>query len=403
LFATPFIDRETGHNEGQRFPVPVPPLNVSPSNPDDSINWAQFEPIASSPGFFPGNHLPYGEDYNLSLQRQFGTATILTLSYVGSQGHMLLSTIEANPSNPAQCLSLNQLSEVTNGVTCGPFSETGLFYPVSGGAVTVRHPFGPAFGGNGWFSTIANSSYNSLQISLRHTIGPLEFLAGYTYSKAMDNSSDDGNGQGDNLNPVNPKLTRGLSAFDVSQNFVTSYNYQIPFEKLWRPNRLTSGWHISGITRFATGFPVYMLETDDQSLLGTFQSGQGNDVDTPNYTPGNLNFTNPRKAVLPNAQYPHGLNPYFNNALFSQENLGQIGTANRRFFHGPGWNNWDMSLIKDLRLTESKTFEFRAEFFNTFNHTQFGGAQGNYNNSTFGFVTSANPPRIGQVAIKFNF
>lgn len=175
-FATPFILRESGINQGQRFPTPVPPLNVSPKNPDSSINWAQFEPIASSPGFYPGNHVPYGEDYNLSIQRQFGNSTMLMVSYVGSQGHKLFSTIEANPSNPAVCLSLNQPSEVMPGTaTCGPFAETppgtGYFYPVSGPPELARQRFGPAFGGNGWLSTQANSDYNSLQASFRHSVG----------------------------------------------------------------------------------------------------------------------------------------------------------------------------------------------------------------------------------------
>jgi hypothetical protein len=397
LFTTPFINRQTNFNNGQRFPVPSPPLHVSPSHPDTALtaaDWAsEFEPIQYSPGVYPGNHVPYGEDYNLSLQRQFGSATILSVSYVGSQGHKLLSTIEANPSNPALCVSLSQQSEVMPGTpTCGPGSETGLFYPVNGPAIAVRQRFGAAFGGDGWFSTIGNSSYNSLQVSLRHSVGGLEVLAAYTYSKAMDNASGDGLGQGDNLNPENPKLTRGLSAFDVAHNFVISYNYHLPFAKLWRPNRLTSGWQISGITRFATGFPVYILEPDDHSLLGTGQSGQGNPIDEPNYTPGNLNFTNPRTGLA-----------YFNTSLFSEDPVGQLGNANRRFFTGPGWNNWDMALVKDLRLTETKSLQFRGEFFNTFNHTQFGGVTGNYLSSAFGFVTSANPPRIGQVAMKFIF
>ena len=155
--------------------------------------------------------------------------------------------------------------------TCGPNSETGLFYPVSGPPVTVRHPFGPEFGGNGWWVTAANSNYNSLQVSLRHSAGRLEFLAGYTYSKSLDNASGDGLGQGDNMNPVYPKITKGLSAFDVPQNFVVSYDYLIPFEKLWRPNRLTSGWHIAGITRFSKGFPVYIKDPVDNSLLGMTQ------------------------------------------------------------------------------------------------------------------------------------
>ncbi|MGO8818478.1 MAG: carboxypeptidase regulatory-like domain-containing protein [Terriglobia bacterium] len=397
LFTTPFINRQTDFNNGQRFPVPSPPLHVSPSHPDTALtaaDWArEFEPIQYSPGVYPGNHVPYGEDYNLSLQRQFGSATILSVSYVGSQGHKLLSTIEANPSNPALCLSLSQQSEVMPGTpTCGPNSETGLFYPVNGPAIAVRQRFGAAFGGDGWFSTIGNSSYNSLQVSLRHSVGGLEVLAAYTYSKAMDNASGDGLGQGDNLNPENTNITRALSAFDVAQNFVVSYNYRLPFQKLWRPNRLTSGWQISGITRFATGFPVYILEPDDHSLLGTGQSGQGNPIDEPNYTPGNLNFTNPRTGLA-----------YFNTSLFSEDPVGQLGNANRRFFTGPGWNNWDMALVKDLRLTETKSLQFRGEFFNTFNHTQFGGVTGNYLSSAFGFVTSANPPRIGQVAMKFIF
>ena len=414
-FTTPFINRETNFNNGQRFPVPSPPLHVSPSHPDTALtaaDWArEFEPIQYSPGVYPGNHVPYGEDYNLSLQRQFGSATMLMVSFVGSEGHRLLSTIEANPSNPALCLSLSQQSAVMPGTpTCGPNSETGLFYPATGGSVAVRQRFGSAFGGDGWFSTIGNSDYNSLQVSFRHSVGSLELLAAYTYSKAIDNASGDGLGQGDNLNPENPKITRGLSAFDVAQNFVISYNYHLPFQKLWRPNRLTSGWQISGITRFATGFPVYILEPDDHSLLGTGQSGQGNPIDEPNYTPGNLNFTNPRKAVFPgsSAGCPSGCNPYFNTSLFSPEGgapnvIGVLGTSNRRFFTGPGWNNWDIALIKDLRLTETMSLQFRGEFFNAFNHAQFGGVNGNYLSSTFGFVGSANAPRIGQIAAKLTF
>ena len=111
---------------------------------------------------------------------------------------------------------------------------------------------------------------------LRRTIGRFEFLGSYTWSKSLDNASGSGMGARDNLNPINPKITKALSAFDVPNNFVVSYTYQIPFEKLWHPGRLASGWTISGITRFATGMPVYITESDDNSLLGTFGTGQGN-------------------------------------------------------------------------------------------------------------------------------
>jgi hypothetical protein len=118
----------------------------------------------------------------------------------------------------------------------------------------------------------------------------------------------------------------------------------------------------------------------------------------PNLAPGSLQITDPRKG-----DPATGTNPYFNKALFSKEAFGQLGDANRRYFHGPGLNNWDLALMKDLRLTESKRLQFRAELFNAFNHAQFGLPQGNILNSSFGFVTSANAPRIGQFAIKFLF
>jgi len=249
---------------------------------------------------------------------------------------------------------------------------------------------------------IANSAYNALEVEVRHTSGRGEFLAGYTYSKSLDNSSSNGNNGspngGDMINFMNPRISRALSAFDMTHNFVTSYSYHLPFEKLWHPNRLTSGWIIAGITRFTTGLPVTFEEYDDHSLLGTTSAGGVGVLDVPNFIGGNLNITNPRRAN-PTA----GTNPYFNTSLFPEEALGQLGNANHRFFHGPGLNNWDIALLKDVRLSETKRLEFRGEFFNIFNHAQFGLPSGMRTSSNFGFVTSANAPRIGQVSMKFLF
>jgi hypothetical protein len=320
------------------------------------------------------------------------------VSYVGTQGHRLLGTIESNPGNPALCLSVSQVSQVTNGVTCGPYGENGIYYPISGGVITTtRFPYSAAFGSNGYDSTMANSNYNALEVSLRRTVGRLEFLAGYTWSKSLDNASGNGLG-GDTLNPVNPRITKALSSFDSPNNFVVSYTYQIPFDKLWRSGRLASGWTISGITRFATGFPVYVTESDDNSLLGTFGNGNGGLVDEPNRLPGRLNITDARKADLATLT-----NPYFNINLFTKEALGQLGNSSRRFFYGPGTNNWDLCLAKELRVTETKKLQFRAELFSAFNHAQFAGPTGEIINPTFGFVTGAGGQRIGQVAMKFVF
>jgi hypothetical protein len=388
-FANPFINRGTGVNNGQRFPVAPPPFNASPQNPDNNINWSQYIQIGSSPAFYYRNVLPYAEDYEFAIDRQLGRATLLTLAYVGTQGHHLLSAQEANLGNPALCLSVSQPSQVAPGSpTCGPFGESQVYTTVGGTTIPgTRQPLGIDFTSNSYFKTIGNSDYNSFQLTLRHTTGRLEFLVGYTYSKSMDTSS----GYGEQVNPINPSL-KARSAFDVTNNFVTSYNYRLPFDKI-ASNRLTTGWSVTGITRFATGEPVFMIETDDFSLLGTGGSGPIQlPTDTPNYTPGPLGFHNPR----------HG--PYFNTSLFTLENEGQLGDSSKRFFHGPGINNWDISLLKDTHLTERFNLQFRTEFFNAFNHAQFGEPDGNIDHTqTFGEVSTANQPRIMQFAVKLQF
>lgn len=390
-FSTPFVDRTDGllqGGTGQKFPVTFPPLNVGPKNPDSNVNWSLLTPISSSPGFFHNNRLPYSENYDLSLQRQLSSNTLVTLSYVGTQGHRLLVTDEANPASPQACLA-------TPG--CGPGTESNF---------NVRLPvFGPLFGTNGYFISLGQSSYNSLQLNVRHTTGRLQFLLGYTYSKAMDNAS----GYGEQVNFINPKDSIGLAAFDVTQNFVFSYSYQLPFDRL-KSSRWTKGWGISGITRFATGLPVTMVENDNNSLLGTQFTGPiPLGIDVPNYNRGSLHISDPRSSATPLE--------YFSAAPFSAEAIGQLGNSRRRFFHGPGLNHWDIALLKDTALTESVTLQFRAEFFNVFNHTQFQNPNGNITSgipnfvngvntspsSTFGLVQSAADPRIGQISLKLNF
>jgi hypothetical protein len=397
LFATPFITAGTGQNLGQYFPVQLAPLNSSASHPDPNIDWSQYTPISGLPAYSTSNRIPYTEEYMLSLQRQFGSSTLLTASYVGNQAHRLLVLMEANPGDPALCLSLSQPNQVMPGTpACGPFGENNVYRAASGQLVNgTRSPLGPNFGSDTNQASIGNSSYNALEISLRHSSGRLQFLAGYTFSKSMDQASN----LGEEANPLNPALSKALSAFDVAHNFVVSYNYQIPFDRLFRAaNRWTEGWAISGITHFTSGFPVTLYNYGDNSLLGAAPNGVNNyGVDEPQYTPGPLDLNhNPR-------QNNH---VYFNTALFSLQPLGQPGNARRRFFFGPGIDNYDAALLKRLPLTESKSLEFRLEAFNVFNHTQFYGptsVNGNINSSSFGQVVSAAAPRLMQVAVKFNF
>jgi hypothetical protein len=394
LFAAPFISASTGQGS-QYFPVKLAPLNSSASHPDPNVDWSQYEPISGLPAYPTTNRIPYTEEYMFSLERQLSPNTVFSASYVGAQGHRLLALVEANPGNPALCLQLMNPAILANGQTpCGPFLEGNIYQTVSVPVYGTRGPLGFNFGSDTNQATVGNSNYNALEVTLRHTSGRLEILAGYTYGKSLDQASN----LGEEINPINPALSRALSAFDVKHNFVVSYSYQLPLERLFRAsNRWTQGWTISGITRFSTGFPVTLYNYGDNSLLGAEPNGVNNyGVDEPDYTPGSLALNhNPRNGE-----------PYFNTSLFSLQPLGEPGNAKRRFFYGPGIDNYDMALLKTIPLTESKSLQFRFEGFNVFNHAQFYGpasVNGNINSSSFGEVVSAAPPRLMQAAVKFTF
>ncbi len=332
----------------------------------------------------------------LSIERQLGSSTVLSVSYVGTQSHRLLVMEEANAGDSALCLSLSQKSDVKPGSpTCGPFGESNVFIPISGPAINgTRGPLGSNFGSDTKQTTIGKSNYNSLQLSLRHTSGRLELSAGYTYGKSLDESSN----LGEEVNPINPAFSYALSSFDIRHNFVVSYNYRIPFESIFRvSNRWTQGWEVSGITHFSSGLPVTLVNYGDNSLLGAEPNGINNyGIDEPDYSGGALQLNHD----------PSNGRTYFNTSQFSENALGTPGSAKRRFFSGPGLDNYDVALLKNVTLTESKSFQFRVEGFNVFNHPQFFGPQsvdGNIGSSTFGQVVSANPPRLVQLGVKFLF
>jgi len=412
LLEAPYFIRSNHVGVGQRFPLPFPSTNVSPTNPNTTFPWGQVEPLSYDWSFYYKNKLPYTEDYELSIERQVTSNTVARVSFVGNQGHWLVSGVEANPTNQALCLFLSDPANLDpnsgnpggpNG-PCGPFSETPAFTydPVtqtgtstpwvtaSGQVIPSVRPFGPLFDTNPWTWTVANSRYNSLQASVERKAGSLSFLFGYTFSKCMDNAS----GLQDSIYPFNHAKSISLCNFDVTHNFVSNYDWALPLDRLVTSSSgfaktLVSGWTLSGITRFATGLPISLSEDDDNSLIGANAAG----VDVPNFTPGKvLADTNPRHNNL-----------YFNTSLFSNEQLGQFGNSRRRFFHGPGLNNWDITLAKLTKITENKALELRFEAFNLFNHAQFTNPSGEINSSEFGLVTGARDPRIMQLGARFSF
>ena len=401
LFATPFVSAADGTNYGQPFPYQLAALGASRSHPDNSVNWSAFVPVSGIPAYAVNNRTPYTEEWMLAIERQAGQHAVLSATYVGNASHRQRVLVEANPGNPSLCLSLSQPGEVASGtVPCGPYGENTVYQTPSGQLIDgTRGPLGASFGSNATQANTGFASYNALELGARYRSSALELFAAYTWSKSLDLSSN----LGEEVNPFQPSLTYALSSFDVRQNFVLSYEYRLPFSRLGacghlcRP--LARNWTLSGITRLATGFPVTLINNGDNSLIGSNPNGVNNaSIDEPDYNGAPLRLQhNPRSSC----------GNYFNTADFSMNALGTPGTAKRRFFSGPGADNWDMALYRSFALGQpTRSLQLRAEAFNAFNHTQFNGptaVDGNIGSTTFGSVIAAAPPRILQLAARFSF
>jgi hypothetical protein len=197
-------------------------------------------------------------------------------------------------------------------------------------------------------------------------------------------SIDQGSSISDPGNPYNFRATRAISAFDLPQDLVVSYQYTLPFERFFgHVKNLTGGWQISGITRISSGFPVTLHSDEDNSLMGSIPNGVNNhSLDLPDYNGQPLDINhNPRNGL-----------PYFNVAAFSENALGTPGNASRRSFFGPGQINFDLALLKTVQFAESKSLQLRIEAFNAFNHANFFGpaaVNGDIDGSLFGQVVNA--------------
>jgi len=417
LFGTPFIGTD-GSAHVNPYPIIFPPLNgASASHPNSSIIYDNiFNPQAGMSAPPPWNTYPYTQNYFFSIERQLVGNTVVSLSYVGSEAHHVIAVYSANPGNPTLCLALNQPGVLSAGQSCGPGGENatynlaapltfnGVTYPAGTALQGTRQGLNPSlvndnvpsnfYGNDAYVATIGNSSYNSLQVSVKHSGKRLTLSLGYTYSKSIDQASS----MADPLDPYNFKATRGLSAWDLTHNFVVTYDYQLPLERISQRGRfLTQGWALSGITRASTGFPVTLNTSGDNSLQGSNPNGVNNRfLDLPDYNGAPLAInSNPRNGLS-----------YFNAAAFSPNAIGTLGTAGRRSFHGPGMFNTDLALLRNFQISESKALQFRLETFNLFNQAQFFGpaaVNGNVNSSLFGQVVNAAPPRLMQLALKYTF
>jgi outer membrane receptor protein involved in Fe transport len=407
-------------------------------------DWARFEPIVLYGDFQPHLRTQYSAQYNLTIQRELSRDLKLEVGYVGSQGHRLLATHDINYSNPQTCVDITDIAAnatvggVTAGnggapTTCAQFTEDAQFFILPGtilpNALHLPYaqnntviPAGTTVGANGITltglrpysspqcdpmtgngcpgvpvftsifaqDTIASSAYNSLQVSLEKRFARgLQFTAAYTYSKSIDEASSfEGI-----LNPLPGANNYARSLFDARHRFVISYYWELPVRKYSGfAGKALDGWAMSGITTYQTGFPIRITSSSDNELMNSF------DFELPGEPDQIAPFSWQRPQS--NGNY------YFNNSsIFSNSVIpGTVGNAPRTICCGPGISESDISVIKNIPINERSHFEFRAEVFNVFNHTQFYNPDGNITDgSQFGQVTEVKDPRLMQFALKVYF
>jgi outer membrane receptor protein involved in Fe transport len=241
--------------------------------------------------------------------------------------------------------------------------------------------------------TIANSNYNALQISLDKSYSHgLLFQASYTFSKGIDQGASFEN----ELNPVNFNATRGLSLLDAKHRFVFSPVWELPVPQYSGfKGKALDGWGVSAIVLYQTGFPIRTQTQDDLELESSFFF---EDANTPQAT-GPVSTHRTVVAV------PGSLNQVFAiSGTINDPNPGTFGNLPHALCCGPALSNTDLVISKKTPINERWNTEFRAEFYNAWNHTQFNNPDGNFSDSTFGqILRTREDPRVLQFALKFLF
>jgi hypothetical protein len=313
---------------------------------------------------------PYLQHWNVSFQHALGESRVIEIAYVGSKGTKLITARDINQARPSPASPNLRPNPQFDDIT---FEESS-----------------------------ANSNYNSLQVRFQQRLDfGLSVLSSYTWSKSIDNASSFFSSAGDPNFPqdsFNTRGERGRSNFDVRHRLTLSYGYDLPFGKGrtflagdgFFPTILT-GWQTFGIVTLQTGrpFTVALLSDIDNSNTGRSTLGFGAN-DRPNVV-GNAELSDPTP------------NRWFNTSAFAFPAFGSFGDAGRNILDGPGFANFNASLMKTTKLVEGLDLQFRAEAFNVFNRPNFNLPDNFLGSPTFGRILSAGSPRHIQFGLKLLF
>ena len=409
IFYEPYY---TGQGGPLQSPISAPPYlqtaQISVPNFADPFNGnppapGTFATPLTNLTLTPNLPLPYSQDWDLNVQHSFGDNFLVEVGYVGTKGTKLPRFIEGNPAIyvPGFDSSGQPLS------TSGNADQRRLY----SGCTLSDPPSSCTYSSTGLIAGIANSSYNALEASLRKRFSRgMAFLASYTFSKSIDDASSfnmTGSAAkpvaGENdlaQNPFDLAAERGRSLFDSRHRLVISYQWDLPF---WRQphgwyQQILGAWQLSGIATIASGTPFTVFDSNDVSQQGGAPEITGFSANRPNLVPGQNANAGPRTVHA-------WLNPEAFQRITSNPNspVQQFGTAGRNIAQGPGYADWDFAASKNILVTEGTQFQFRAEFFNFLNHTNFRLPDSDISSPTFNQILAAQPPRLIQLALKFQF
>ncbi|WP_158941593.1 carboxypeptidase regulatory-like domain-containing protein [Granulicella sp. S190] len=362
---------------------------------------------------------PYVQQYNLAVQGELPSHTVLQVAYVGSVGRHLPTwydlnqlrplTSTQNPYGPGQSISANDCSTST---VNGQAVTGDVLNRLSVACGNSADPFRPFIGLDGInnATNVATSHYDALQIGLSRYFGGLNGSAAYTYGHSIDDGSSGGYGSTEVVNSYNLRQSKASSVFDERHIFEGSLVYDLPiFIKPGLMHSLLGGWQISDLTTFQTGTPfsvINLINADNAGTGNSFATSQGNSVQSYPDIVGNIHG----KVDIRHPAGQQGPRLYSVDAFTAPQGL-TYGNAGRNVLNLPSRTNFDMGVFKNFAVREGMHFEFRTEAFNVFNHTQWStinstaDCYGSSACSADGFLTAtaAHNARILQLAGKFVF